>query len=160
MPREGGASTLSDSCESLSLVSASGRGSVHSISIAADSRGRASGAQPEVTGLRLHSRAAALRQRDEADHLDAFADRQHERSPGMDGARRAGDAASVEPDMPRGDHCLRGAARARDEGIIRHLKACDRMDVNPETSAVREIIDDALNGRRVFAETQEQTRAA
>ena len=37
------------------------------------------------------------------------------------------------------------------EGIIRHLKACDRMDVNPETSAVREIIDDALNGRRVFA---------
>jgi hypothetical protein len=46
------------------------------------------------------------------------------------------------------------------EGIIRHLKACDRMDVNPETSAVREIIDDALNGRRVFAETAEQTRAA
>jgi len=42
------------------------------------------------------------------------------------------------------------------EGIIRHLKACDRMDVNPETSAVREIIDDALNGRRVFAETKEQ----
>jgi hypothetical protein len=35
------------------------------------------------------------------------------------------------------------------------------MDVNPETSAVREIIDDALNGRRVFAETKEQqTRAA
>ena len=39
------------------------------------------------------------------------------------------------------------------EGIVRHLKACDRMDVNPDTSAVREIIDDALNGRRVFAET-------
>ena len=46
------------------------------------------------------------------------------------------------------------------EGIVRHLKACDRMDVNPETSAVREIIDDALNGRRVFAETKEHTRAA
>lgn len=46
------------------------------------------------------------------------------------------------------------------EGIIRHLKACDRMDVNPETSAVREIIDDALNGRRVFAETAEGQRAA
>ena len=47
------------------------------------------------------------------------------------------------------------------EGIIRHLKACDRMDVNPETSAVREIIDDALNGRRVFAESPtEHTRAA
>jgi len=42
------------------------------------------------------------------------------------------------------------------EGIIRHLRACDRMDVNPDTSAVREIIDDALNGRRVFAENSEQ----
>ena len=42
------------------------------------------------------------------------------------------------------------------EGIIRHLRACDRMDVNPDTSAVREIIDDALNGRRVFAENGEQ----
>ena len=41
------------------------------------------------------------------------------------------------------------------EGIIRHLKACDRMDVNPDASAVREIIDDALNGRRVFAETSD-----
>lgn len=38
------------------------------------------------------------------------------------------------------------------EGIIRHLKACARMDVNPDSSAVREIIDDALNDRRVFAE--------
>src|ERR1044072_5582846 len=45
------------------------------------------------------------------------------------------------------------------EGIIRHLKACDRMDVNPETSAVREIIDDALNGRRVFAETKDRAAA-
>ena len=45
------------------------------------------------------------------------------------------------------------------EGIVRHLKACDRMDVNPETSAVREIIDDALNGRRVFAESGEQRAA-
>ena len=46
------------------------------------------------------------------------------------------------------------------EGIIRHLRACDRMDVNPDTSAVREIIDDALNGRRVFAEIAEHPRAA
>jgi hypothetical protein len=46
------------------------------------------------------------------------------------------------------------------EGIVRHLKACDRMDVNPETSAVREIIDDALNGRRVFAETEQHPQAA
>lgn len=46
------------------------------------------------------------------------------------------------------------------EGIIRHLKACDRMDVNPDTSAVREIIDDALAGRRVYAETSDDRRAA
>lgn len=47
------------------------------------------------------------------------------------------------------------------QGILRHLRACDRMDVNPDTSAVREIIDDALNGRRDFAETAEQeTQAA
>lgn len=39
------------------------------------------------------------------------------------------------------------------EGIIRHLRACAKMDVNPDASAVREIIDDALNGRRVYAET-------
>jgi hypothetical protein len=43
---------------------------------------------------------------------------------------------------------------------LRHLRACDRMDVNPDTSAVREIIDDALNGRRVYAETHDQTQAA
>lgn len=46
------------------------------------------------------------------------------------------------------------------EGIIRHLRACERMDVNPDTSAVREIIDDALNGRRVFAETADDRRIA
>lgn len=46
------------------------------------------------------------------------------------------------------------------EGIVRHLRACDKMDVNPDASAVREIIDDALNGRRVFAETSEDRRIA
>lgn len=46
------------------------------------------------------------------------------------------------------------------EGIIRHLKACAKMDVNPDASAVREIIDDALNGRRVFAETSNDLLAA
>lgn len=46
------------------------------------------------------------------------------------------------------------------EGILRHLRACDRMDVNPDTSAVREIIDDALNGRRVFAETSDDRQRA
>ena len=52
------------------------------------------------------------------------------------------------------------AAEIATEGILRHLRACDRMDVTPDTSAVREIIDDAINGRRVFAETTEQTQAA
>lgn len=46
------------------------------------------------------------------------------------------------------------------EGIIRHLRACARMDVNPDASAVREIIDDALNGRRVYAETSNDLLAA
>ena len=56
---------------------------------------------------------------------------------------------------------LSGAALSiATEGILRHLRACERMDVNPDTSAVREIIDDALNGRRVFAETSDDRRAA
>lgn len=38
------------------------------------------------------------------------------------------------------------------EGIIRHLAACDRQDVWPDKLAIREIIDDAQNGRRVYAE--------
>ncbi len=46
------------------------------------------------------------------------------------------------------------------EGIVRHLRACDRMEVNPDISAVREIIDDALNGRRVYAETSDDRYAA
>lgn len=46
------------------------------------------------------------------------------------------------------------------EGIQRHLRACDRMDVNPDISAVREIIDDAINGRRVYAETADDRYAA
>ncbi|RMH34205.1 MAG: hypothetical protein D6687_04285 [Acidobacteria bacterium] len=45
------------------------------------------------------------------------------------------------------------------EGIIRHLRACAKMDVNPDASAIREIIDDALNGRRVFAEDTADIRS-
>jgi len=56
---------------------------------------------------------------------------------------------------------LNGAAvNIATEGILRHLRACDRMDVNPDVSAVREIIDDALNGRRIYAETANDRRAA
>ncbi|HEX3095934.1 MAG TPA: hypothetical protein VHQ20_02325 [Patescibacteria group bacterium] len=39
------------------------------------------------------------------------------------------------------------------EGIIRHLRACARMEVIPDGSAIREIIDDALYGRRTYAQT-------
>lgn len=56
---------------------------------------------------------------------------------------------------------LRGASlEIASEGIIRHLRACARMDVNPDASAVREIVDDALNGRRIFAETSNDVIAA
>lgn len=41
------------------------------------------------------------------------------------------------------------------EGIIRHLRACRRQDCNPDGGAIREIIDDALNGRRIFTETND-----
>ena len=36
------------------------------------------------------------------------------------------------------------------DGLRRHLRACDRMEVHPTSSAIREIIDDALTGRRIF----------
>lgn len=49
---------------------------------------------------------------------------------------------------------LKGAAKEiATEGIKRHLRACARMEVNPDITALREIIDDALKGRSVFAET-------
>jgi hypothetical protein len=53
-----------------------------------------------------------------------------------------------------------GAQDIAMEGIMRHLRACDRMDVNPDVAAVREIIDDAINGRRVFAEQLDDRYAA
>ncbi|MGH9897870.1 MAG: hypothetical protein ACRD63_04710 [Pyrinomonadaceae bacterium] len=75
---------------------------------------------------------------------------------------------SLEERLKRIDHIqarryskLSGLAlEIANEGIIRHLRACDRMDVNPDISAVREIIDDALNGRRVFAETKDDRYVA
>ena len=36
------------------------------------------------------------------------------------------------------------------EGIIRHLRACSKIDVSPQAYAIKEIIDDALNGIRHF----------
>lgn len=37
-------------------------------------------------------------------------------------------------------------------GIVRHFNACDRNGIDPDVAAVREIIDDALNGRAIYAE--------
>ncbi len=37
------------------------------------------------------------------------------------------------------------------EGIIRHLAARDRHDIPADYRAVKEIIDDALNGKRIYA---------
>lgn len=37
-------------------------------------------------------------------------------------------------------------------GIVRHFDACDRLGVEPDRTAIKEIIDDALNGRAVYAE--------
>lgn len=45
-------------------------------------------------------------------------------------------------------------------GILRHLRACRNMEVRPDVAALREIIDDALNGRRVYDEVKQDWRAA
>ena len=52
------------------------------------------------------------------------------------------------------------AVEIADVGLRRHLRAGARLAVHPDASAVREIIDDALNGRRVFAETSNDLLAA
>lgn len=39
------------------------------------------------------------------------------------------------------------------EGIIRHLRACTKVGCSPDTSAIREIIDDAIVGKSIYAET-------
>lgn len=37
-------------------------------------------------------------------------------------------------------------------GIYRHFDACDRMGVEPDKAAIREIMDDAIIGRAVYLE--------
>lgn len=41
------------------------------------------------------------------------------------------------------------------EGIQRHYHFCNKSGVNPDASAIREIIDDALLGKRVFDSTED-----
>lgn len=53
---------------------------------------------------------------------------------------------------------LRGEAREiAIEGITRHFRACALVGCSPDRVALREIIDDAINGRRVFAESENDT---
>ena len=60
----------------------------------------------------------------------------------------------IDPIQLRKFDKLKGVAQQiAAEGIIRHLKACDRMDVRPEPLSLREIMEDATVGRRIFAET-------
>ena len=40
-------------------------------------------------------------------------------------------------------------------GIVRHLRACERMEVNPDASAIREIIDDAVRGNKFYPDNPE-----
>jgi N-acetylglutamate synthase-like GNAT family acetyltransferase len=63
--------------------------------------------------------------------------------------------SSIDPIQARRYYGLSGeASEVATDGIRRHLSACDRMDVNPDPSAIREIIDDALKGRRVIVESR------
>jgi hypothetical protein len=56
---------------------------------------------------------------------------------------------------------LEGPALAiANEGLIRHLRACERMEVRPDVNAIREIIDDALNGRSVYSEVNNDRQRA
>lgn len=61
--------------------------------------------------------------------------------------------AEVCPVQGRRFDRLEGLARTiATGGIFRHLDACDRIGVEPDAGAIREIIDDALNGRAVYLE--------
>jgi hypothetical protein len=41
------------------------------------------------------------------------------------------------------------ALEIANDGLRRHLRACDRMEIHPDSSAIREIIDYALSGRQI-----------
>lgn len=54
---------------------------------------------------------------------------------------------------------LRGPyRRLADAGIMRHFRACDRLDVPICAAAMREIIDDALQGRQVWDSPAQESR--
>lgn len=60
---------------------------------------------------------------------------------------------AIEPAQARKYEKLSSTAQSiADAGIIRHLRACAKNSCNPDANAIREIIDDAINGRSVFSE--------
>lgn len=61
--------------------------------------------------------------------------------------------AAIDGHQARRYASLTGTALAiAREGIVRHLTACARLEVPADANALREIIDDAVHGRRVYAE--------
>jgi N-acetylglutamate synthase-like GNAT family acetyltransferase len=68
--------------------------------------------------------------------------------------------SAIDPIQARRYNRLTGEAlEVASDAIRRHLRACDRTDVNPDPSAIRQIIEDALQGRRVIIEARSmQTR--
>jgi hypothetical protein len=76
----------------------------------------------------------------------------------MEYERRELTAADLESCLVSIDHVqarryaqLSGQAlEIANDGLRRHLRACDRMEIHPDSSAIREIIDYALSGRRIL----------
>lgn len=67
--------------------------------------------------------------------------------------------AEVCPLQARRFNRLGGLARTiATGGVYRHLDACDRYGVEPDKAAIREIIDDALNGRAIYLEVDQPLR--
>jgi hypothetical protein len=67
--------------------------------------------------------------------------------------RLADRIAQIDTIQARRYNRLTGYAREiATKGIIRHLNACERYEVEPDKAAVREIIDDAQYGRAVYEE--------
>lgn len=59
----------------------------------------------------------------------------------------------VDPYLAKRLTRLSGSRREIAElGILRHLAACERVPIQPDFRAVREIIDDAQNEQAVYAQ--------
>ncbi len=62
---------------------------------------------------------------------------------------------SIDSAQGRRFRLLRGEAKQiAIDGITRHFKACAKVGCSPDKGTLREVIDDAINGRRVFDELE------